>query len=60
MKYIKLVQWPKEKRKAICVCDTEDNIIYVVAHIDHNEDLFIQALVDSKNFTYVKGEDNDK
>lgn len=60
MKYIKITQFPKEKRKAICVCDTEDNTIYVVAHIDHNEDLFIQALVDSKNFTYVNGGANEK
>lgn len=59
MKYFKLVQWPDRKKKSICVCDTEENIIYVVGPVNHNEDLFIEALIDSKNFNYVIGDEKD-
>jgi hypothetical protein len=36
--------------------DKEPNVVYVIGYIYYNQDLFEEALVDSKNFNYVKGE----
>lgn len=54
MKVIKIVNFPDRKRPAICVIDSEKpNVLYTVSYINHNQDLFEQALVDSKNVEYI-------
>lgn len=54
MKVIKIVKFPDRKRPAICVIDSEKpNVLYTVSYINHNQDLFEQALVDSKNVEYI-------
>jgi hypothetical protein len=57
MKVIKIIKYPDKKRNAICVIDDkEPNVVYVIGYIYYNQELFEEALVDSKNFNYVKGE----
>lgn len=57
MKYITLEKLPDRKRTVICVHDTEkEGVLYVVGYIQYNQELFEEALVDSKNFNYVKEE----
>lgn len=57
MKIIKIIKYPDKKRNAICVIDeNEPSTVYVIGYIYYNQELFEQALVDSKNFNYVKGE----
>ncbi len=57
MKIIKIIKYPDKKRNAICVIDDkEPSTVYVIGYIYYNQDLFEEALVDSKNFNYVKGE----
>lgn len=54
MKVIRIVELPDRKRKAICVIDSEKpNVLYTVGYIYYNQELFEQALVDSKNVNYV-------
>lgn len=61
MKYIQIMKLPDRKKKAICVIDTEkDNCSYVIGYINHNESIFVQALVDSKYFQYVNDEAEEK
>ena len=61
MKVIKIVNLPDRKKPAICVVDSENpSVIYTVGYIYFNEELFKQALVDSKNVEYViEGERNE-
>lgn len=55
MKIIKIMKYPDKKRNAICVIDeNEPNTVYVIGYINHNQELFEQALVDSKNVKYVR------
>lgn len=55
MKYIKIFNYPDKKRNAICVIDDEEpNVVHVIGYIYYNQELFEQALVDSKNFNYVR------
>lgn len=56
MKIIEIVKLPDRKKKAICVYESceENPTRYVVGYINHNEDLFKQALVDSCKVRYVK------
>lgn len=61
MKYIKIFNYPDKKRNAICVIDDkEPNIVYVIGYIYHHQEVFEQALVDSKNFNYVRDGKNDE
>lgn len=51
---IEVAKLYKRKRKAIIVYDTDKpNIRYIVGYIDNHEELFKQALIDSKNIIYV-------
>lgn len=52
MLIIEIIKFPDRKKEAICVRDKNENICYVVGYINHNKDMFIQALVDSKNIRY--------
>lgn len=52
MKIITIVKFPDKKKEAICVRNHNENVLYVVGYINHNKDMFIQALVDSKNIEY--------
>ena len=52
---IEIIKYPDKKRKAISVYDTENPVThYTIGYINHNEELFKKALVDSKNVEYVK------
>ena len=61
MKVIELAKLPDKKRTAICVYDTNDGenpARYVIGYIDHNEEMFQQALVDSKYINYVSKQED--
>lgn len=54
MYVIEITKYPDRKRKAITVYDTEKpNIHYIVGYIDHNEEQFKQALIDSRYIQYI-------
>lgn len=55
---IEISKFPDHKKKAICVYNTEEEnpARYVIGYINNNEDLFKQALVDSKNVRYIEKE----
>ena len=54
MKYITLEKFPDRKKVAICVHDTEqENVAYIIGYVNHNQELFEEALADSKNVEYV-------
>lgn len=61
MKIIEIVKLSDRKKKAICVYESreENPTRYVVGYINHNEDLFKQALVDSCKVRYVKDNGQD-
>jgi hypothetical protein len=61
MKFIKIINLPNRKKPAICVIDSEKpNVLYTVGYIYYNEELFKQALIDSKNVEYIiEGERNE-
>jgi len=56
---IEISKFPDRKKKAICVYNTEEEnpVRYVIGYINHHEDLFKQALVDSKNVRYIEKDD---
>ena len=55
MLVIEIIKVPDKKRKAIAVYDYENpNTHYVIGYIDHYEDLFIKALLDSKYVDYLE------
>ena len=65
MYIIEVTKYPDRKRKAIVVYDNDKpNTRYIIGYINNNngleEELFKQALIDSKNVIYVKESDGDK
>ena len=65
MYIIEVAKYPDRKRKAIVVYDNDKpNIRYIIGYINNNngleEELFKQALIDSKNVIYVKEGEGDK
>lgn len=61
MKIIKIIKFPEYKRKAIVVEEYGSNVGYVVGFIHRNEELFKQALYDTKYIKYVdEEEENEK
>ncbi len=60
MKVIKIVNLPDRKKPAICVIDSEKpNVLYTIGYIYYNQELFKQALIDSKNVKYVLGDKSE-
>ena len=54
MKVIEIYKFPDKKKPAICVIDTEKpNVLNIIGYIYYNQELFEQALVESKNVKYV-------
>lgn len=61
MKIIEIVKYPDRKKKAIVVYDYDKpNVRYVIGYINQNEELFMEALKDSKHVLYVGPEEVDK
>lgn len=61
MYVIEIAQYPDRKRKAIVVYDHEKpNVRYIIGYINHNEELFKQALVDSRNVVYLNEEEYEQ
>ena len=60
MYVIEIVKLPDKKKPAIAVYDTKKpNEHLVIGYINHYEEEFKQALVDSKYINYMLGEKNE-
>ena len=55
MYIIEVTKYPDRKKKAIVVYDNDNpSVRYVIDYINHNEELFKQALVDSQDVIYIR------
>ena len=55
MYIIEVTKYPDRKKKAIVVYDNDNpSVRYVIGYINHNEELFKQALVDSQDVIYIR------
>ena len=58
---IEVAKLSNKKRKAILVYDTENPVThYVIGYINHNEELFKKALIDSKHINYIDNKEEEK
>ena len=61
MKIIEIDKYPDRKRKAIVVYDNDKpNVRYIIGYIDHNEELFMEALRDSRHVLYISPDEEVK